>query len=239
MTYTPNPTWISTTAITSAKLDNLETQYTESSAYLAAHIHDTLYYTKSQAEAAYWNSTNDGTGSGADADLLYRASGNLHGSSFQGLGVDTGIIIWWYGAANAPPSGWHLCDGGAGTIDLRGKFIVGAGNTYNPGTVGGSATFSAAGIITIDAHVLSSSEMGQHRHPFLENVDVNNGTRQAAYASPGANAQLTPTGYSFTSASAGSGSGHGHSGAEGTAMTGNAVASLPNYFALCYIQKTA
>ncbi|GAI49997.1 unnamed protein product, partial [marine sediment metagenome] len=31
------------------------------------------------------------------------------------------------------PSGWHLCDGTAGTIDLRNKFLVGAGDTYNPG----------------------------------------------------------------------------------------------------------
>ena len=236
MSYVPNGTWISTTPITSAKLDNLETQYTESAAYLNSHIHDTLYYTKIQADAAYWNSTNDGTGSGADADLLYKASGNLHGNAFQGLGVDTGIIIWWYGAANAVPTGWHLCDGGSGTIDLRGKFVVGAGNTYNPGTVGGSVTFAVAGTVTVDAHIVTASEMGQHRHPF---TDLYWPADSYYSGIDYANFIRAPVANSGTTASAGSGSGHGHSSAEGTAFTGDAVASLPNYMALCYIQKTA
>jgi hypothetical protein len=237
MTYTPNSTWIRTTPITSAKLSNLETQYTESSTYLAGHIHDTLYYTQTQCQAAYWNSTNDGTSSGADADLLYKATGNLHGSSFQGLGVDTGIIIWWYGASNAVPSGWHLCDGTTGTPDLRGKFVVGAGNTYNPGTAGGSATFTATGTITVDAHVLTIAEMGPHRHPFLDTICASSAYKSAAPSA--AYTMASPAAYGGTTSSAGSASGHGHSGAEGTAMTGNAIASLPRYYSLCYIQKTA
>ena len=238
MTYTPNPTWISTTAITSAKLNNLETQYTESSTYLAAHIHDTLYYTQAQCQAAYWYAGNDGSWSGADADLLYKASGNLHGSAFQGLGVDTGIIIWWYGAANAVPSGWHLCDGGSGTVDLRDKFVVGAGNTYNPGTVGGSVTFTAAGIITVDAHVLTITETAAHQHPFIDVIPIISDTRgNGGYTTYPVAIDVTTN--NGTTSSAGSASGHGHSGAEGTAMTGDAVACMPNYMALCYIQKMA
>ena len=44
----------------------------------------------------------------------------------------------WYGSVVSIPSGWHLCDGSVGTPDLRGKFIVGAGGTYDPGDTGGA-----------------------------------------------------------------------------------------------------
>lgn len=44
-----------------------------------------------------------------------------------------GTIILWYGALNAIPQSWHLCDGNGGTPNLFAKFIIGAGDTYNPG----------------------------------------------------------------------------------------------------------
>jgi len=43
--------------------------------------------------------------------------------------IATGITI---------PPGWTLCDGTNGTPDLRDKFSVGAGTTYNPDDSGGS-----------------------------------------------------------------------------------------------------
>lgn len=48
-----------------------------------------------------------------------------------------GMIMLWHGAVVNIPSGWHLCDGTVGTPDLREKFIVGAGNGYDPGDTGG------------------------------------------------------------------------------------------------------
>ena len=44
-----------------------------------------------------------------------------------------GMIMMWHGSIATIPSGWHLCDGTAGTIDLRNKFLIGAGDTYSPG----------------------------------------------------------------------------------------------------------
>lgn len=44
----------------------------------------------------------------------------------------------WYGSIASIPSGWHLCDGDAGTIDLRNKFIVCAGDTYAVAATGGA-----------------------------------------------------------------------------------------------------
>ena len=53
-------------------------------------------------------------------------------------GVPKGGIIKWSGAVADIPGGWALCDGTNGTPDLRNRFIVGAGDTYNPNDTGGS-----------------------------------------------------------------------------------------------------
>lgn len=43
-----------------------------------------------------------------------------------------GIVVLWGGAIADIPAGWHLCDGNAGTPDLRDRFVIGAGSTYSP-----------------------------------------------------------------------------------------------------------
>lgn len=49
-----------------------------------------------------------------------------------------GMIMLWYGSVETIPSGWHLCDGTAGTIDLRNKFVPCAGDIYDPLDTGGA-----------------------------------------------------------------------------------------------------
>jgi hypothetical protein len=39
------------------------------------------------------------------------------------------IRMWSWDVAHIP-TGWHLCDGTSGTVDLRGKFLAGAGAGY-------------------------------------------------------------------------------------------------------------
>lgn len=51
-----------------------------------------------------------------------------------------GIIVIWHGSAATIPGGWSLCDGNNGTPDLRDRFIVGSGLTYDPADTGGSLT---------------------------------------------------------------------------------------------------
>lgn len=51
-----------------------------------------------------------------------------------------GMIVIWSGAIENIPSGWGLCDGTQGTPDLRNRFVVGAGDTYNPSDTGGTTT---------------------------------------------------------------------------------------------------
>lgn len=43
------------------------------------------------------------------------------------------IIVLWSGAIVDIPAGWSLCDGSGGRPDLRDRFVIGAGSTYNPG----------------------------------------------------------------------------------------------------------
>ena len=57
------------------------------------------------------------------------------------------------GDLNKIPHGWLLCDGTNGTSDLRNRFIVGAGDQYNKGDIGGE-----------DFHRLSIEEMPYHNH---------------------------------------------------------------------------
>ena len=46
-------------------------------------------------------------------------------------------IVAWYDSIANIPAGWQLCDGTNGTPDLRDRFIVGAGDTYDPDDTGG------------------------------------------------------------------------------------------------------
>lgn len=74
--------------------------------------------------------------------------------------VGSGSISLWHGTIVSIPSGWTLCDGSAGTPDLRDKFVVGAGSTYNPGDTAGSTphdhTFTGTG----------------HTHPDGDEADI-------------------------------------------------------------------
>lgn len=48
-----------------------------------------------------------------------------------------GAILAWSGTENDVPEGWSICDGENGTLDLRDKFILGAGESHNVGETGG------------------------------------------------------------------------------------------------------
>ncbi|GAH45458.1 unnamed protein product, partial [marine sediment metagenome] len=43
------------------------------------------------------------------------------------LAIPKHIIAQYHGAIADIPTGWHLCDGTNGTLDLQDKFIVCAG----------------------------------------------------------------------------------------------------------------
>lgn len=75
-----------------------------------------------------------------------------------------GMIMLWHGTVDNVPSGWHLCDGTLGTPNLRNRFIVGAGDAYNPGDNGGANTHQHT--FTTDGHT----------HALLTGTNVQSGT---------------------------------------------------------------
>lgn len=77
--------------------------------------------------------------------------------------VPQGSIIPWYGSPGNIPNGFALCDGKNGTPDLRDRFLVGAGNAYKLGDIGGENSVK-----------LSATQIGNHYHAF-GSYDSNNG----------------------------------------------------------------
>jgi hypothetical protein len=240
MSYIPNianpPGWTAGDAITTQFLDNFETIYDDSSEYLTTHHHDTLYHTKAEMESTYIYAGNAGHGSGVDADLIYKSSGNLHQSDLgESVGSNIGLIILWYDTIGNIPSGWHLADGTNGTRNLVGKIPICAGPNFPLGTTGGSTTFTPSGGISITGHVLTEAEMGSHRHPFTDYYAPPSGQYGVYHYLAGAPIIRAPND-TYTNETGG-GQPHGHSTQEGSHFDGNAIPSMPPYRAVYYIQK--
>jgi microcystin-dependent protein len=229
MSYTKT-TWSSGTAVSPDNLNHAETQYSAFMAGFTLHDHDTLYYTQTQMQAAFWNADNDGTDTGADADLIEYGGTTVHADALRGYAISSGVIILWYGSVGSIPAGWHLCDGMAGTRDLRGKIPIGAGDSYNVAVTGGSTTFSAEGYITIEEHTLTLAELPSHTHSFVDRYS--SGSMGAAQSSAPYCTAATYT--NRTTSETGGGNGHGHPESSAN-LTG--VGSMPPYLALAYIQK--
>lgn len=147
-----------------------------------------------------------------------------------------GLICVWSGSTSNIPSGWALCNGSAGTPDLRNRFVIGAGSTYSPNATGGatSATSSAGGAHnhggSTGSHTLTVAEIPVHRHGMGSTFVRNSGsggtiTGSGAYSDGASETQ-----------DQGGGSGHAHTIPTQTDHT-HTVATMPPYYALCYIMR--
>ena len=139
------------------------------------------------------------------------------GSNLSGVsGVPQGFIGMWYGATNAIPSGWALCDGQNNTPDLRDKFVVGAsdttGDTSYPGLSPDATGGQADAIVPNHTHP-TSVDSGRLFHQGGQGNTVSYG---GAGSYPG-------TVFSMQNPSSGE-----------TVTNKN----LPPYYALAYIMKT-
>lgn len=167
-------------------------------------------------------------------------------------GTPTGIIAIWSGSVATIPTGWLLCDGTNGTLDLRDKFIVGAGGTYAVGDTGGSntvtltnahmpshthtvaGTTAAAGI---HSHTVNDPS---HAHSITQLVSATNAVNGGPANGTGGSTYTT---VNTTSATTGisivAGGAHVHSVSGTTTSIGGGTAheNRPPYFALCYISK--
>lgn len=131
--------------------------------------------------------------------------------------VPVGVICLWSGSASNIPTGWVLCNGSNGTPDLRDRFIVGAGNSYNVGATGGEAS-----------HTLTVNELPAHNHGFRYRASaganhsalgLNTGSASSDYVTPHTTKTVTNNDLVVD------------------AGGGQAHENRPPYYALCYIMK--
>jgi len=113
-----------------------------------------------------------------------------------------------YNGAN-PPIGWVLCDGSNGTPDLRGRFVLaaGQGSGLQPRTLGATGGE--------ESHILTLAEMPAHTHGYnhVAPLDAGNMRRDGTDFHDGQAATTAP---------AGSGQSHNN---------------MPPYYTLTYIMK--
>ncbi len=137
--------------------------------------------------------------------------------------VPSGAILLWSGSVASIPAGWFLCDGTNSTPDLRDRFIVGAGSTYNPAATGGSAN----AIVVSHTHTATSvvTDPG-HNHTYNAPSGFDDGGFSGSVVDNiiSATTGSATTGIAVTTTIA-------SAGASGT------NANLPPYFALAYIMK--
>ena len=88
----------------------------------------------------------------------------------------TGIINLWAGAIVDIPAGWVLCDGNNGTPDLRDRFLVGAGDSFDPDDSGGANTHTHTGTTDGHNHTLQSNATVSAGSGFHRDVDVKTDT---------------------------------------------------------------
>ena len=207
-----------------------------------------LYHTTARARAAI----------SASGDLSYNNSTGVMSFSAPSAFV-SGMIILWSGNTGNIPTGFVLCNGQNGTPDLRNRFVVGAGDVYNPGNTGGSTDATLVSHShTINNHTHSFSGSDAHRHgyafatadgtPIGNNyngsgitnvVDRGNITEQQQTGGPQYpyHAGYTADTGSTTVTVSGN---TGNPSNTGTNSQGSSAtnANLPPYYALCYIMKT-
>jgi hypothetical protein len=78
--------------------------------------------------------------------------------------IPSGTIVLWSGPLDPTviPQGWWICDGTHGTPDLRDRFVLGAGGSEQPGSLGDATTHTHQ--VAPPAQSLTSSEDGIHSH---------------------------------------------------------------------------
>lgn len=106
-----------------------------------------------------------GSGPTAGASLILTKA-NVAGNLPAGVDfVRSGMVVGWTGLSSAIPSGWHLCDGTGGTINLLDQFIVGGGGSLPvTGSYPSTTGATSAGTPVINAVTLDATNMPSHHH---------------------------------------------------------------------------
>lgn len=173
-------------------------------------------------DGTYWKAINSGSAGGVPIGGILPFSG-----TFGGTGNRFPIPL----GGSAPLTNWCLCDGtttnGHPVPDLRNRMIMCAGTTYKAGSTGGSASHTHSFSGTVGETTLTVEQLASHTHGYSRFL-----TERPNDAEAGKYVGATPA---TTNATGGS-QPHTHSLAG--IKSGNA-STLPPYYALAYIMRTA
>ena len=150
------------------------------------------------------------------ANYLYGDGSGLTGVS----AFVTGMIMMYTGST--APSGWALCDGQNGTPDLRDRFIISSGSSYNIDDTGGSAD------AIVVSHTHGITDPG-HTHTYSRAQDEANG-----YCELGTSQERLTYNTSYTNQTTVSNTTGISIDSQGSSGTN---ANLPPYYALAFIMK--
>lgn len=234
MSYTKNhEPWAVTDPITGEAMNHLESQWTTIAAEIAAHNHDTAYYTKTLADSTFFSTSYF---TGCDADMV---DGD-HLADIVGTVMPIGAIMAWPGTDGDVPSGWYVCDGAAHgghtTMNLIDYFIIGSGGTYALGDTAGAVTWNGTvtptGSVAIGDHILTEAELPAHTHAYTEKrnskilwLDSSSGTYSNTF-------------YESTTATGEQATGDGaHNHTSGSSITFSSIDPRPAYYAIYFIEK--
>jgi microcystin-dependent protein len=166
--------------------------------------------------------------------------------SYVDSAIPIGGIIMWSGLITADfPSNWKLCDGTNGTPDLRGRFILGAGQ-------GSGLTNRSLRVIGGEETVaLSETHMPAHKHGVTATTTGTDGSHTHGHTwTAGIPPNVYGTGGSSWGGGGGhtngttltinnTGSGHGHTitVTETSKGSGTAHENMPPFYVLAFIMR--
>jgi hypothetical protein len=222
-------TWITSSVLSSKAFNHIETQWDCIKDDVDVHNHDSIYYTTQEANLKFFYTL---VYEEFDADKL----DGMHAADIIGGMIPVGGILIWQGAEVDIPENYVKCDGSTMgdkvTPDLRNKFVICAGDTYTVDATGGTNNnVNPTGVITVGAHTLTTAEIPNHRHQYIELSNIAGPDHQIDYGHAYGSTQHRDI--SATNQETGGGS-HGHSG---SSISFNSITPLPPYYSLIYIMK--
>lgn len=196
------------------------------------HDHNTIYQTKINADALYWSSNN---GQDCNADTLWAT----HASALLGhaAGLPIGSMVFWDGIIGSIPTGWHLADGSAGTLDMRNYFPVCTSSTYAQGATRGYNSSSPTGPITVVPHTITIAEMPTHVHYYSDWYFSAGSTVRAGNTFGSlSDADYWPSQQIAVTQNTGGGGSHNH---ENSSWQASVISNLPPYLGLYIIERVS
>lgn len=165
-----------------------------------------------------------------DEALLAKPS-DLNDIVTNNRGVQSKMIVMYWGSEDDIPEGWVLCNGSNNTPDLRNKFIMAAGDTYVPGEQGGSNDVAVE--FDTDEHVLTIEQIPAHTHTV--NVDHKDNTGASNTGGQRVGEQNNAD-FAIDIESNSTGGGKGHTHPVKVDLEGG---NMPQYMALMFIMKVS